>query len=624
MNLRLVAKLLGIIALLIGLSMTFSLPWAHGSLGRHTLHNVDAPFEWAGFIALLTSMMICFVVSAGLFYLGKGGKGRLFLREAMAVVGLSWLLATILGALPFLFSGTVRGPSVRILKEERQALVCDSSWQIFGEWTTEKELAEDEIKLVATLLDADWKGLTLLELREKTQVYNADEVFMDLMKRSRAWREVLILPDDVDRTAKLATKGTYRIRMIKMGFADCLFESQSGFSTTGATVISNLEDPYLVPRCILFWRSLTHFLGGLGIIVLFVAILGQGSAGKALMRVEMPGPTTEGSNARMQQTALKFAYVYCGLNAILAILLYVEGMTVFDSLCHAFGTMATGGFSTYNASLGAFVQEGFWSGTAIEYTVILFMILAGTNFTLLFLCVIFQPGKLFWDLEWQVYMGIIFLCTLIIFSAGLYTSTTGFENSADAFRNGLFQIVSIITTTGYGTNDFDKWPQFCRGMMLLLMFVGGCAGSTGGGMKVIRHILFAKILRLEMESAFRPRVIRPLRIGGKPVEDEGLRHSILLYFGMIFAIFAFSWILILAAEPTSLWGSSSSQKVVDTASCVVATLNNIGPGVGTIGATQNYGHLTDFTKIMSVALMMIGRLEIYCVLALFFPKFWRD
>jgi len=408
-----------------------------------------------------------------------------------------------------------------------------------------------------------------------------------------------------------------------MSLPDSLFESQSGFSTTGATVISNLEDPRLVPHCILFWRSMTHFLGGLGIIVLFVTILGQGSAGKALMRAEMPGPTKEGATARMQHTAWIFACLYCGLNAVLAIVLWLLGMTPFDALCHAFGTMATGGFSTYNASVGAFNQSGMPTGVAIEYVITLFMILAGSNFTLLYLTLILQPGKLLGDLEWRVYVAIIAGVTILVLIAGLRAGSQGFENFGDSFRNSLFQVASIMTTTGYGTSDFDRWPDFSRGLLLLLMFVGGCAGSTGGGMKVIRHILFFKIIQLDMERSFHPRVVRPLRVGGKAA-DENLRHSIFLYSSLILAVFIISWIVVITIEPNTTWGAASNQKLIDGASAVAATLNNIGPGFGTVGPTQNYGHLTGATKLLFIWLMMLGRLEIFSILVLAFPRFWRD
>ena len=511
MNLRLVSKLLSVVAVLIGATMLFSLPWAHPGLGVRA-HLKDAPetFETLGLLALLGSLAICFLAAGLLYWFGRQVKGPLYRKEAMAIVGMSWVLATVLGALPFYLSGT--------------------------------------------------------------------------------------LP-----------------------LIDSLFESQSGFSTTGATVITDLEDFAAVPHCILFWRSSTHFLGGLGIIVLFVVILGQGSAGKALMRAEMPGPTKEGAMSRMQHTAWLFAAIYCLLNVVLTIILKLLGLSLFDSFCHAFGTMATGGFSTYNASLGHF------DSAVIDSVVIVFMILAGTNFTLLYLLMKGQPNKLLADVEWRTYMSVILGVTLLVVCIGLYHDD--FHGYGRALQDGLFQVISIVTTTGYGTADFDTWNGFGRGVLLLLMFVGGCAGSTGGGMKVIRHILFLKVMVLEIEQAFHPRVVRRLRLGGRAVEDQDLRKNILVYFGLILVIFVSSWMFLVATEPVATWdpdrSDSIDHKLIDSASAIAATLNNIGPGLGTVGPTRNYAHFSVHAKVLFIWLMMLGRLELFSILVLVIPRFWR-
>ena len=448
------------------------------------------------------------------------------------------------------------------------------------------------------------------------------EVLIALMKNDPVWDQAIDRPGEIGLDGE--SEG-YRIVECPMSWADALFESQSGFSTTGATVIADLEDPRVLPHCILFWRSSTHFLGGLGIIVLFVVLLGQGSAGKALMRAELPGPTQESSQARMQNAAWQFAGLYLALNIVLTIILMLFGLSTFDALCHAFGTMATGGFSTYNASLGHFHNAG------IEFTVILFMIIAGTSFTLLWL-LRKNPLALFRDVEWRTYILIIIFVTLLVMLFGFIygdfrepgnVHPTALERLYRGFRYGLFQVVSIITTTGYGTDDFDRWNHFSRGMLFLLMFVGGCAGSTGGGMKVIRHILFVKILRLEVELSYHPSVVRPLRIGGEAVKDTDLRKNILVYFGLITAIFAGSWLCVLLFEGDATWGSNASNKLVDSASAVAATLNNIGPGLGTVGSTENYGHFGWPTKLLFTWLMMLGRVEVFVVLCLFQRRFWR-
>jgi trk system potassium uptake protein TrkH len=544
MNLRILCKQLGLLAMLIGGFMAFSLPWALPVLGGNW------SCERSGFWGLSASMAICFVVGAVLRHLGRKEEGQLFRKEAMAVVGLSWVLATILGALPYVLSGTCKAPDVR------------------------------------------------------------------------------------------------------MNPVDAMFEAQSGFSTTGATVLTELEDERVVPRSILFWRSSTHYLGGLGIIVLFVAILGQGSAGKALMRAEMPGPSHSTPQARMQHTAWVLFFVYTGLNALLAAILMLEGLSVFDALCHAFGTMATGGFSTYNASVGHFAtRPDLYNGALIEMTIVAFMVLAGTNFMLMYFVLIRQPHRLWADVEWRTYIGIIVGVTALVVAFGLYyhdfdsygmsaSKPVDPEAAADeagdvkhgypvgrGVRFGLFQVVSIMTTTGFCTDDFDLWNSFARAVLIVLMFVGGCAGSTGGGMKVIRHILFAKILRLEIEQAFHPSVVRPIRIGGKPVEEKELRKNTLVYFGLIAGIFVFSWVFTVTVEPDSTWkehGSGVDHKLLDGASSVIATLNNIGPGLGVVGATKNYTNFHWSTKILFIWLMMLGRLEIFVILVLFVPGFWRS
>lgn len=515
MNLPLVARMLGTVAFLIGGTMLFSLPWANPLWGHRGAAAADHGFETRGFLALLASMAICGITGAVLAWFGRRAEGRLFRKEAMAVVGLSWVLATVLGAMPFWLSHTYRKP---------------------GE---------------------------------------------------------------------------------PMTLVDCLFESQSGFSTTGATTISQLEDPKLVPHCILFWRSSTHFLGGLGIIVLFVALLGHGSAGKALMQTEMPGPTQDNPYARMQQTAWRFAGLYCFLNLILALLLWAfPEMGLFDALCHAFGTMATGGFSTYNASVGEFDNAG------IETLIVVFMILAGTNFTLLYGFFVRRSPQLFRDTEWRTYMILLVAISLLVILFGHFHDD--FQRPTDSSRYGIFQVVSIMTTTGFTTHDFDGWNSFGRGILFLIMFIGGCAGSTGGGLKVIRFVLLFKILRLEIEKAYHPSVVRPLRFSGKPVEDPDLRKTIPIYFCLILVIFITSWMFVVTTEPDATWGASAEHKLIDSASAVAATLNNIGPGLGTVGATQNYGHFSWYNKLLFVWLMMIGRLEIFSILVLILPGFWRS
>jgi len=524
MNKLLICRLLGIIALLIGGSMTLSLPWALPWFGQ-TEH-----FESRSFWALLGAMAICGAVGVLLMHFTRQAKGeRLYRKEAIAVVGLGWLLATVLGALPFWLSATCCG---------------------------------------------------------------------------------------------LDTSGA----RIHLDLFDGLFESASGFTCTGATVLTNLEDPSLVPRAILFWRSETHFLGGLGIMVLFVAILGMGSAGKALMLTEMPGPSQPSDHARTQRAAWVFALIFLGLNAVLTLLLLLQGLTLFDALCHAFGTVATGGFSTYNASVAHFAtRPDLYNGPLIEMTITLFMFLGCTNFTLIYYLVLLRPGKLLGDVEFRVYLGVLLAATVLVVGFGLRAGD--FEGPLSAVRYGLFQVTSIMTNTGFGTHDFDRWNGFGKAVLLVLMYVGGCAGSTSCAVKVIRFILLAKILAMAIERAFHPSVVRHLRLGGKPVEDPDLRGEIPVYVAMILVISLLAWVALVAIEPGQTWlaaGLSPRDKLTDCASAVAATINGVGPGLGIVGVTTNYAALQPMSKFTIMWLMLLGRLEVFAILALFVPRFWRS
>lgn len=625
MNYRLVVKLLGMICFLIGLSMLLCLPWAWPQLGIHTdpiSEDLEQQFETRGFLSLLGSTVVCFLIAGILYRSGKKARGRIFLREAMAIVGLSWVLATVLGALPFVFSKTYRGCSVR-LSDDQTVLVSKFNWNLFDEWRPTK-LSDAEFAVVSMLAEPPSdqfprraQGLTSKQLSRLTGLPESRVVeVLEQLQSHDLFAPCLLTPSSPQ--APFPANGKYRLQWVRMGIIDSLFESQSGFSTTGATVIGHLEEPELVPHCILFWRSITHFLGGLGIIVLFVVVLGEGSAGKALMRNEVPGPLDSNPTTRMRHAAMLFTGMYCGLNLLLAVILLTSGqMNLFDAVTHSFATMATGGFSNYDSSLGNF------ESAYIQYVIILFMIFAGTNFTLLYLFFRGRPKAMLSDYEWRTYLGIILTVTFLVIIFGWWRQDIGFESISEATRNGLFQVVSIVTTTGFGTNDFDQWNHFGRGILLLLMFVGGCAGSTGGGMKVIRHILFVKILRREVEKSFRPRVVRNLQMGDRSIEDNSITNGILVYFALILILFTAGWLYVVAFEPDDTWGARADNKLIDSASAVAATLNNIGPGLGTVGASQNYGHFTGGTKFLFIWLMMLGRLELFVILVLFVPRFWR-
>jgi trk system potassium uptake protein TrkH len=521
MNWFLLCRMLGLLGMLVGGSMVLSLPWAFPAFGQ-TDH-----FEATGFWGLIGAIFCSLIFGGGLFAVGRRETGSVLRKEALATVGLGWILAGVLGSLPYLFSGT--------------------------------QIAAGHA----------------------------------------------------------------------MNPADAFFESVSGFTTTGASVLTSLEDPSLVPRSIMFWRCFTHWLGGMGIIVLFVAILGQlGAGGKALMRREVPGPINEAVRPRVRETAIVMWAIYVGLSVILAGTLMLEGMSVYDAMCHSFATMATGGFSTYDQSVG------HWDSPLIEGTLIVFMIAAGTNFSLYFLVLHrgSSPGNRNWlrrlaplyrDPEFRVYVSILAIATAVLTVSLLKNQIYG--EFSTAIRHASFISVSIMTTTGFGTENFHEWSEFSKGLLLLLMFIGGSAGSTGGGMKVVRFLLFAKIIRLEVEQAFRPNVVRPLRVFGMPVENS-LRHEVVVYFALILLIFISAWMTLAAIEPDSQWqdaGHHESEKLLDCASAVAATLNNIGPGLGVLGPHKNYSAFSSAGKLLLTLLMLLGRLELFAILVLFFPSFWR-
>ena len=512
--------------------MVFSLPWSFPAFGQ-TLE-----FEAAAFVGMVIAIVCGVGFGACLYWFGRNETGVVLRKEALAIVGLGWVVAGIVGALPYLFTNTQRQAGIR------------------------------------------------------------------------------------------------------MSVPDAIFESVSGFTTTGASVLTRIENQtvenpdsdyqQLVPRCVLFWRSFTHWLGGMGIIVLFVAILGQlGAGGKALMRREVPGPITEGVRPRVRDTAVVMWAIYVGLSVVLAVVLILEGMSLYDALCHTFGTMATGGFSTKDASVGSFESP------LIEGTLVIFMIAAGTNFSLYYLVI--RPrdtaersgfrnriGILIGDPEFRSYLSILAVATLLLTISLIWNSNYGDFRSA--FRHAVFNSVAIMTTTGFGTEDFTEWSQFSKALLMLLMFIGGCSGSTGGGIKVIRWIMFARVLRLEVEQAFRPNVVRPLRIGGTIV-DPVIRHEVMVYFSLILFIFISSSMVLSAIEPNALWqreGHTEAEKLIDCASAVAATLNNIGPGLGVLGPHSNYTDFSPQGKLLLTMLMLAGRLELFAILVLFVPSFWRN
>jgi trk system potassium uptake protein TrkH len=382
--------------------------------------------------------------------------------------------------------------------------------------------------------------------------------------------------------------------------ASALFESVSGFTTTGASALTNVES---LSRPLHWWRSLTQWLGGMGIIVLFIAIFPRLGLGAGhLFRSEVPGPITERLKPKLRQTSLILWYVYLGLTAALAIALVICGMKPFEAMCHALATMATGGYSTLNASVAGF------HSVAVEIVILVFMFLAGVNFGLYFRIVQGHPGAVWRDPEFRTYLAIVGLATLLITATILPSK----EGLVEALRFSSFQVVSLQTTTGFGTDDFDSYPHFARLLLVGLMFVGGSAGSTAGGIKIARFMVLFRALYNQLIKSFQPRAVLAVRIGQTPIESETVRAV-----GVFFAAFIGLWAL--GALLLALLGID----LITAITASVAALANIGPGLALVGPTQNYAFIPAAGKIILTILMVLGRLEILTILALLVPSFWR-
>lgn len=383
-------------------------------------------------------------------------------------------------------------------------------------------------------------------------------------------------------------------------FADAFFESMSGFTTTGATILSEIES---LPKGILLWRSITHWFGGMGIIVLTIAILPfLGIGGMSLFKAESPGPISDRLKPRITQTAKLLWGVYVLLTATELGLLMVGGMDFYHSLNHAFATMATGGFSTRNMSL---MNETPYT----QYIIILFMFIAGTNFSLHYYWMRGDFKSVYKSTEFKVYVFIILFTSVIIFTEVFQHYAGAVE---PAIRDVLFHVVSVITTTGFATADFEQWSSAAQMMTLALMFIGGMAGSTSGGMKVIRVILLFKFAYNQFVKVLHPRAIVPIKIGDTRIDDKVI-HDVLGFFVLYIGIIAASiYILIFfGLDLETAIGSA------------VTAINNIGPGLNLTGPTDNFGFLPDVSKWLLSFLMLVGRLEVLTVIILLAPSYWK-
>lgn len=402
-------------------------------------------------------------------------------------------------------------------------------------------------------------------------------------------------------------------------YTDCYFEAMSGLTTTGATILGNEgAEIESLPLSLLLWRSLSHWLGGLGIVVLFVAVLPSlGVGARKLFRTEVTGPQPRGLTPHIRETARIIAYIYIGLTILCILLLRATGaMDWFDSICHTFSMVSTGGLSTRDASIGAY------NSWAVDMICLFFMVFAGVNFAVFYMVVRGNWKKAWKDTELRVYIILKVVCIALVIlaiwglptittTAGLIIDNTPLEN----FRFSAFQTIALHTGTGYCTADYDQWSFFAKFILVGLMFIGGCAGSTAGGIKVIRVWIVLKILAANFEKSFRPQVVRPLKIGEATMDDE-VKLSAVVYVVSFFALFAIGGILLRVIE-------GDGTTLATTMAASISTLANVGPGVEGVGPVENYAWFSMPSKWIMSVLMLLGRLEIFTVLVLLTPRFWR-
>jgi trk system potassium uptake protein TrkH len=387
-----------------------------------------------------------------------------------------------------------------------------------------------------------------------------------------------------------------------LSFVDALFESMSGLTTTGATVFRDFDT---FGRGIFLWRSITHWLGGMGVIALFVAILPRlAIGGRELFFAEASGPTDEKLTPQLRQTALALWRLYAALTAAQTLALWIAGMTFFDSVCHSMATLAAGGFSPHPLSVAGYQNP------AAEWIICAFMFLAGANFAVQYRVLVRgHRGALLQDEEFRAYTGVVLvaagLLVLLLASSG--------QSFGDAVRHGLFQTLSIITTTGFASQDFNLWSDQAKVVLLALMFIGGCAGSAGGGPKVVRHILMARYTVRELRRTLHPRAVLPVKLGGRVVPDETMRDVVvfMLFYILTFAVGA-AVVVILGAD------------LVTGITATAATIGNVGPGFNEVGPMSNFANLHPISKVVLTLEMWVGRLEVLTVLVLFRFEIWRS
>ena len=383
--------------------------------------------------------------------------------------------------------------------------------------------------------------------------------------------------------------------------ADAFFETMSGFSSTGATILDDIES---LPHGILFWRSMTQWIGGLGIIMFTIAVLPIfGVSGLQVFAAEASGPTHDKVHPRIGITAKWIWSIYTGITTLLVCLLMLGGMDWFDSICHAFATTGTGGFSTKQASVA------YYNSPYIEYVISIFMFISGINFTLVLLFVNRKFKKFISNAELKFYFSSVVFFTVVIAIALYYTSPMGMEES---FRKSLFQVISLHTSTGFATDDYMQWSPVLWGLLTIIMLMGACAGSTTGGLKCIRMVILTKVSRNEFKHILHPNAILPVRINKQVISSS-----------IVSTVLAFCFIYITIIVISTLLMMTMGVGAEESIGCVISSIGNMGPGLGETGPAYSWNALPDAAKWLLSLLMLLGRLELFTVLLLFTPDFWK-
>jgi trk system potassium uptake protein TrkH len=488
MNYSLVLRLLS--------AILFALAIAFLSCLAVALIYAGQPGEEQAILGFVLSILLSSGIGLGFFFLGRKGPSRFFQKEALCVIGVGWILSSLVGALPY-------------------AIIVDG-----------------------------------------------------------------------------------------IGPVDAFFESASGFTTTGASIFSEVES---LPRSLLFWRSLSQWIGGMGVVVFFVAILGfLGAGGRILYANEASGFTADFEESRVQSAVKNLWTLYLGLSAICILVYRVGGMDWYDAICHMFTTLSTGGFSTYNASMAAFDSPFLeWAATG-------FMVIGGTSFLLILKVLRGRFKQVTLNTEFHAYTVILLASILAV---TLFLMRDGLAESwPHSIRASAFQVASIMTTTGFSTENFGMWSPFPKVVLLTLMIVGGCSASTAGGMKVIRLVVGIRSSLNSVERAFRSRVVRRIVVNGRTLEDESTQN--IMNYIVILGLICVGCIPLTAIFEPEI-------SVDGNISAVFACLFNIGPGLAEVGPARNYAGFHDYTKVLLSLLMIMGRLELYAVLVLFSPSLWR-